>query len=144
MEYMTDTPHDLKNRFTKNFAYPLNDKYYDYCTQNGLIPIKYSFKKDPHFFQRILERKIDKKFMGSIFKKLFDEKYCEILYLFHANQVQFENDKNNLTLQVNYKNVSIIFVMYDDSKEKFATYKLMPATVLKVKDFNSTFEINLD
>lgn len=136
----------IKDRFISAVAYPLNLKSEQTVKESiQEIPIQYRFKRDPHFFDRVEERKVNRKYLGSLFTLLFDEHYCELLYLFNFYKSSLSTNFGTKTLEVCYKDVSVIFLMHDESEKEKPAFALVPMTTLKGKDvFKSDFIILLD
>jgi len=135
--------YEFGGRFIESVLKPLVKKYpYEYGKElNISVRMK---PRDTHFFERVIERGIDKGRLGSLFKKLISDKYCELIYLFHRSRMVHKMDEEKLFILVTYKDLSVIFMMCDGTDGRWLRWELVPLTILKNNDkFEYNYRIDL-
>lgn len=127
-------PYSLRKSFIEHVVKPLRVKEPYNKPEESIIEIRLK-NKDNHFFERVLERDVDKGRLGSLFKLLITQKYCEVLYLFHTARKEYKMDEVKPFLLVTYKDLNVIFMMIDNHDHpKYKRWILLPITVLKDND----------
>ena len=136
------SPHSLRSSFIEHVMKPLRKRYpYEFGNE---MNIEIRLKTDLHFFERVIERNIDRGRLGSLFKSLINDRYCELLYLFHTSRKLYKMNEDSVFILVTYKDVNIIFRMIDATDEKYLRWELIPLTVLKDNDgFDYNYRIDL-
>jgi hypothetical protein len=134
---------ELRENFVRQVISPLITRYpYEFGKE---LNIKVCLKrKDNHFFERVLGRSIDKGRLGSLFKLLLDDRYCELLYLYHMARKTYKMEEEKIFLLAVYKDVNAIFIMGDSNDNYRKHWDLVPLTVLKDNDnFQHQYRIDL-
>lgn len=142
--YVIHSPYSMKKAFIESVIKPLRKRYeYEFSKEKNIeVRLK---KSDFHFFERVIQRNVNRGRLGSLFKKLIDERYCELLYLFHLSRKFYKMDEDKQFLLVTYKDVNVIFIMIDATDEKYLRWELVPLTVLTNNDkFDYTYRIDLE
>ena len=138
------SPHSLRASFIEHVVKPLRVKEPYNKPEESIIEIRLK-KKDNHFIERVLEREVDRGRLGSLFKLLITQKYCELLYLFHTARKEFKMFEEKPFLLVTYKDLNIVFMMVDGHDHpKYKRWELVPITVLKDNDkFSHDYRIDI-
>jgi hypothetical protein len=149
----TDTGRDLKYRFKRKVVDNINNKMREQSTHINAHPIVYSITCCNHFFERVIERDIDKGKLGSIFIKLLEEHYCEILYYFLINKSEIYRTQHNPDerhcIKVSYKGIGVIFLLgikrYSDAYDN-QDYEIITLSIInnenRIKDTVLDFDLN--
>jgi hypothetical protein len=138
------SPLSLRKSFIEHVVKPLRVKEPYNKPEETIIEVRLK-NKDNHFCERVLERNVDRGRLGSLFKLLITQKYCELLYLFHTARKHYKMDEEKPFLLVTYKDINIIFMMVDGHDHpKYKRWELVPITVLRDNDkFSHNYRIDI-
>lgn len=122
--------HETRQRFLC-FLADIEHGYTQHHTNNNIPLLRYKIPNNSHFFERLFERTPRTDQLGSLFKKLLENHYCEVLYLvlYKLEDIKkYENKKFTLSISVKYKDIHIPFSVYPTS----GGFWLTPLTCLKL------------
>ena len=138
-----ESPYSLREKFIEQVVKPLRIKKPYEKPDESIIEIRLK-NKDVHFFERVIEREIDKGRLGTVFKSLINDNYCELLYLFHKSRMDYDLNMIKPFILVTYKDLNVIFMMIDaHDREKYKRWELVPITILKDND-NFVYSYRID
>lgn len=113
-----------KKEFTQNVIQPINKMYFDKDKDRN---IRYFTKYNPHVFERVLQRRLNKETFAEIFQILMKDKYDYLMEIFKRDKDKM-NSKSSICIFVRRKGITICFIVFDDERDGY--FSLMPLTVL--------------
>lgn len=127
-----------KAEFMNTVIRPLNDQYFNSEKPRN---IRFFTKYNPHVFERVLQRKLDKQAFIDIFKILMKDKYDYLMGIFEKDKTKM-NSHDSICIFVNRKDVTICFIVFDDKEDGY--FSMMPLTVLGEHEYKKCdYEIEL-
>ena len=149
-----DEAKQLKYRFMKRVTNPLNKDYSDLISVIKSRPVLYNIICSNHFFERVIERDVDRGKLGSIFNKLFEHHYCSLLHYFHVNKADIELNQHDPAkrhcIHVKYKSLGVVFLLGISERtcDSYGSidFEVIPITVINnedyIKDTVMVFDLN--
>lgn len=130
---------ELKKEFTRNVFSTVEKTF---MHPNREVGLRYFTKKNPHFFERIIERGINQYDVETMFFELISTNHEKILDICKRDANKM-NSTDSVCIYVKKGDLAIVLILFDDRKGDNC-FSMMPLTILANHEYQKCdYEINL-